>query len=84
MLFKNADRKLTTSQYKLFGSCQKTVMLEIYYQQGIEAIQRKIMPIRNTVAYDTLCHGGICHSGESRMNGPLFTVAIEIQTPFVK
>ena len=36
------------------------------------------MPLRITVAYDTLCHGGICHSGESRMSGPLYTVAIEI------
>ena len=30
------------------------------------------------MAYDTLCHSGICHSGESRMSGPLYTVAIEI------
>ena len=36
------------------------------------------MPLRLTVAYDTLCHGGICHSGESRMSGLLYTVAIEI------
>ena len=26
----------------------------------------------------TLCHGGMCQSGESRMSGPLYTVAIEI------
>ena len=37
------------------------------------------MPLRVTVVYDTLCHGGICQSGESRMmSGPLYTVAIEI------
>ena len=36
------------------------------------------MPLRITVAYDTLCHNGVCHSGESRMSGPLYTVAIEI------
>ena len=30
------------------------------------------------MAYDTLCHGGICQSGESRMSVPLYTVAIEI------
>ena len=38
----------------------------------------EMMPLRITVAYDTLCHVGICHSGESRMSGPLYTVAIEI------
>ena len=36
------------------------------------------MPLRITLAYDILCHGGICHSGESRMSGPLYTVATEI------
>ena len=36
------------------------------------------MPLRITVAYDILCRGGICHSGESRMSGPLYTVATEI------
>ena len=41
-------------------------------------IHREIMPLRITVAYDTLCHGGICQNGESRMSGPLYTVAIEI------
>ena len=40
------------------------------------------------LAYDTLCHGGICHgdiyhgdirhSGESRMSGPSYFLAIEI------
>ena len=43
-----------------------------------DTYHREIMPLRITVAYDTLCHGGICHSGESRMSGPLYTVAIEI------
>ena len=41
-------------------------------------VHRKIMPLRITVAYDTLCHGGICQSGESRMSGPLYTMATEI------
>ena len=41
-------------------------------------VHREIMPLRITVAYDTLCRGGIFQSGESRMNGPLYTVAIEI------
>ena len=36
------------------------------------------MPLRITVAYDILCHGGICHSGESRMSGSLHTVTTEI------
>ena len=36
------------------------------------------MPLGITVAYDTLCHGGIYQSGESRVSGPLYTVAIEI------
>ena len=36
------------------------------------------MPLRITVAYDTLCHGGICQSGESRMSWPLYTLAIDI------
>ena len=41
-------------------------------------VHREIMPLRITVAYDTLCHGGISQSGESRMSGPLYTVAIKI------
>ena len=36
------------------------------------------MPLRITVVYDILRHGGICHSGDSRMSGPLYTVATEI------
>ena len=36
------------------------------------------MSLGITVACDTLCHGGICQSGESRMSGALYTVAIEI------
>ena len=36
------------------------------------------MPLRITVAYDILCHNSICHSGGSRMSGPLSTVATEI------
>ena len=40
----------------------------------------EIMPLRITVAYDTLCHGGICQSGESRMSRPLYTVTNEIST----
>ena len=40
------------------------------------------MTFRITVAYDILCHGGICHSGESRMSGPLYTVATEISNTF--
>ena len=35
-------------------------------------VHREIMPLRITVAYDTLCHGG------GRMSGPLYTVASEI------
>ena len=48
------------------------------WTQGNSALHREIMPLRITVAYDTLCHGGICQSGESRISGPLYTVAIEI------
>ena len=32
----------------------------------------------NSSIYDALCQGGICHSGESKMSEPLYTVAIEI------
>ena len=39
------------------------------------------MPRRVPVAYDTLCHGGICHSGESRMSRPVYTMVIESSNP---
>ena len=43
------------------------------------------MPLRMTMAYETLCHGGICHSGESRMTGPLYIIAItNFKQTFVK
>ena len=32
------------------------------------------MALRITAAYDTLCHGGICHGGESSMSTSLFTL----------
>ena len=52
--------------------------VQVYAFVNRSCIHREIMPLSITVAYDILCHGGICYSGESRMSGPLYTVATEI------
>ena len=37
------------------------------------------MPLRIAMTCDTLCHSGICQSGERRMSTPSYTVASGIQ-----
>ena len=72
----------------------KLYRLEDHNYHASTLIHWEIMPLGITVAHDSPCHSGICHSGESRMSGPL-AVAIEFsntlwlwqlnfQTHFVK
>ena len=65
-----ADLTATGKLFHTFGAA--------FWKVQFPNVHREIMPLRITVAYDPLCHGGICQSGEGRMSGPLYTVAIEI------
>ena len=50
--------------------------ITLYYFLSIW--HREIMPLRRAVTCATWCHSSICQSGERRMSGHLYTVAVQI------
>ena len=54
------------------------IPLDTQWTVGTQSIHREIMPLRIAVSCATWCHGGIYQSGERRIIGHLYTVAVKV------